>query len=328
MIPQPILAIALVLVTLLRVTGWAEEKGTKLPERIDEVLWWLPADTQTVLIAQGPFPFEPADEREEVTLVKSLLQACSAMRSDYAKAVQGRVISLAVAGGRRFRRPKHLGLMPYEGAHIIVFCDDLGAVGETLMESLSQRADKTETLSGRPVMKFEGMCEADIWTLYVTRPKANVLVWATSRAYLSEVLDRMASRAGVRALPEDLPEWRHCDVSRRIWAIRHYDHKDAPDDPSSPLGGEKDATVPDAQAVGFVFALEPGKAHVKYLSENVNALKIAKEFWTDQVLNQLVRPGEPGVVEISVSLDGQEARSSTGTFLFHLMVMLGHGVYL
>ena len=39
---------------LVGLGGWRGEKS-KPADRVGEVLWWLPADTQTVIVARGPF---------------------------------------------------------------------------------------------------------------------------------------------------------------------------------------------------------------------------------------------------------------------------------
>jgi hypothetical protein len=98
------------------------------------VLRWLPEDTQTVVVARGPFKFEVPDPDQDVAelgldrgirlMTTGLLRD---VRGGVAEPLRDRSASLAVEGGRRFRRPKDRGLMPYEGAQVIIFQDDLGS---------------------------------------------------------------------------------------------------------------------------------------------------------------------------------------------------------
>jgi hypothetical protein len=133
-----------------------------------------------------------------------------------------------------------------------------------------------------------------------------------------------------RALPEDLPEWKHVNTAAKFWAVRHYDKDDAQNDPSSPLRGEqKGANWPDKQAVGIVFDLDPSRSPVatlNYLSANKDARKIFADEQTrvDRGFKPVIREREPGVVEMQFSLDDPK---QSGMFLFVLLFLLGHGTY-
>src|SRR5690606_41943945 len=57
---------------------------------------------------------------------------------------------------------------------------------------------------------------------YLCQPQPGLLVCATNRSYLAEVLERMQQPAKMRAFPKDLPEWKHVDVKASVWGLRHY----------------------------------------------------------------------------------------------------------
>ncbi len=237
-------------------------------------------------------------------------------------------IALAVEGSRRFREPKNLGMMPYQGAHVLVFKNDL----RPIMASLEKAALRIEEIAGNPVAVFRDQREEDLWTTYVAQPKPNVMILATDRDYLQEVLSRIASKVKSRrrALPKDLPEWKYVDGTASFWGLRHYDRKDAADDPSSPLAGEKrQANTPDDQAIGLVIALKDDIAKIHYLSTNKDALGIAEVSWamvSHKGQTHHLHAGSTSVIKISFPLENDS--SSNDLLLLVLLQALGHGVEL
>jgi hypothetical protein len=326
--------------------------GPQRPDRLEAALWWLPSDTQTLMVARGPWTIEvPRPGQQEPGLeplsledeLRSLISGFSPDRR--AGASRAPTVAFALEGSRHFRSPKDLGMMLYEGAQIVVFEQPLGAAADDIKRCLIERygrpffADdpvlQKETIGGHEVFWFEHKQNSDVVKTYLTLPRPDVLVSATDRGYLGEVLSRMSKKGATRAFPADLPEWRHLDMSKPIWAIRHYDRNDAAEDPSSPLaGGQRAANVPDDRAVGFVFTFDAGKsdlARLRYLSANENALEIAGAAWTyaEEGIKPEVRHVEPGVVEMSLSLKGPVGRDSPASmFLLLLLQALGHAVYL
>ena len=98
---------------------------------LTKIMSWLPADTETVTVARGPFVFpsmvfendakdraisdkELAQDFEELPL--TLLRLKNGLLS---KHLQGKRIALALEGARHFRSPAGLGMMPYEGCSIV-----------------------------------------------------------------------------------------------------------------------------------------------------------------------------------------------------------------
>ena len=160
-------------------------------------------------------------------------------------------------------------------------------------------------------------------TFFVAHPRPDVLLSATNRDYLSTVLSRMTTKAAERALPEDLPEWKHLNRSAREWAMRHFSRA-AGSDPTSPFTpGIREF---DEQAIGLVYSAQGGDtAQVIYLSESQRAEQIAKIAWQ----NAFGDPGvevkqlEPGVVRIDYPV---RLRQSFSNFYFRLTSLFGHGI--
>ena len=217
--------------------------------------------------------------------------------------------------------------MPYEGASITIFDQPLGEEWQALWKSAAkENATRTERMVGEEVLVFKRKYEDDDWTFYLAQPKPDVVVLATNRSYLEELLIRMAKPAKTRGVPESLPEWKHLDMSKPLWALRHYDRKDALNDPSSPLEA-------DDQAIGFVFTFDLAKddlAVVKYLSGNEDALRLAKENWThpNEDLTPDIRRSGSGVIEISLPLKGPSGSDAVGMYVLVLLNALGHGIYM
>src|SRR5260370_37221157 len=107
-------------------------------KELARVISWLPADTETITVARGPFVLatsrieqnenkdraisgkELAGNFEELPL--ALLQFKNGL---LAKRQEGKTINLAIEGARHFRSPAGLGEMPFEGCAIAVFADNL-----------------------------------------------------------------------------------------------------------------------------------------------------------------------------------------------------------
>lgn len=250
---------------------------------VDDVLWWLPEDTETILVAQGPFRLNALPESETPRLEPLLEWLPTApLEGNAIKQLSGRSVSFILEGSRHFRKPTSLGDFPYEGCHILVFQDDLDEEGEAILISLSKHADRHEKIHGVPTAIFERKWEEDMWTIFVSHPKPNVLLCATSRKYLAEVLTRSEDRAESRALPQELPEWEHVDRTSKFWAVRHYGRDNAVFDPSSPIGkkpsgfyGRNDHAI--GCAVAFDPRLDPPVATITYLSEKKDGPSICEQ---------------------------------------------------
>src|SRR5262249_37415279 len=102
----------------------------------EELLWWLPADTESVVTARGPFPLRPhpKDEKDdghwftkkgslaEIRLEFEQLPLELFMSLDLDTALRGSTVALAMQGSRHFRDPlPGLEVMDFEGCSIVIF---------------------------------------------------------------------------------------------------------------------------------------------------------------------------------------------------------------
>ena len=215
---------------------------------LNQVLNWLPVDTETVLGANGPFAWDPkalsSDSPTQERLTAKELEMQSRMfpltllnfkNGGFGDFVIGKTVSLAIEGSRRFRPPRALGLMRYEGCLIMVFIPTVSLDGAAFMRSAANSAVRLEERNGTRVAVFEEKSEGDTWNTFVGFPRSNVAVVATNLDYLVALLDRMRGTPGTRALPPNLSEWKHVDTKAPVWGVRHYQKQGAELDPSSPL---------------------------------------------------------------------------------------------
>ncbi len=311
---------------------------------IEEILWWLPEDTETVIATNGPYDVVRASVRDLERKDSSKKQITPELLEEFFRiglpfsneekrldeTLAGYRIQVTIEGSRAFRSPKRLGLMPFEGCRVIVFDRDVQEIQRNLLPELEQKTPTFLDLDGIRVAGFEEKQEADIWHFYVTFPRPNVLLYATDKTYLAQTLARMKTRAAARALPANLPEWEHLDLAAPFWALRHFRQEGADLDPSSPVSGRhREANAPDVKAIGLVFSFDPRQTDtptVRYLSGNKRILEIASRSWTDsgQGIKPKCRLVKPGVVQISMPLKDRRV----GMFTFMLFTYLGHGLFL
>ena len=330
-------ALSLALLTLLASSGMTpdETRASLAPTSCWEQLSdWLPEDTETVIVAQGPFeiPKPTAEQRKFDEAIRFLPFGPILDLQDgmlYRELV-GQKVLCAIEGSRRFTAPRNLGSMPYQGVHILQF--DLAADGalRKAFRLCQEKAEKNIELAGERVAVFTEKLESDMWSFFVSQTQPGVLICATNQAFLEETLNRIGRKPDRRALPADLPEWKHVDINARVWAIRHYRKESAENDPSSPHRPKAAANVPDPDAIGLVFWYRPEidqRARARYLSGAKNALELATEGWRHprEGLTPDIKQVAPGVVEIAVSVSDA---SVAPMFLLVLLASLGHGVYM
>lgn len=196
---------------------------------IEQVLDWLPADTESIAVARGPFEigsFTPGEDstdravsdKELAAFFEDLPLGLLEFKNELlAKHLKGKQIVLALEGGRHFLTPTNLGEMLYEGCAIAVFASDFSGEETVFAKEARAIASGVEQIEGQQVLEFREKLEADTWTTFVALPTKRVLVVATDRKYLGEVLRRLNGGHGQRALLGNLPEWKYVNISARFW---------------------------------------------------------------------------------------------------------------
>jgi hypothetical protein len=296
------------------------------PPRWEQLLGWLPENTETLIVAPGPFkiPAAKLDHADVPTVLQFLptLPIGSLHEGFVSERLKGLKVVCAVEGSRRFTVPGEFGMMPYEGCHIVQFEASADEALQKMVTASQEKAGKTIEVAGVRVAVFTEIQEQDTWTYYVCRPRPGVLLCATDRGYLEETLKRIDRKPGTRAMPADLPEWKHVDTKAPVWAIRHYRAEFAKEDPTSPLRADEDPT-----AVGFVFWCGGDRdtpVRARYLSRRKDLVEQKTGIWDrpGDGLRSKVRRLSSDVVEVTPAVTDE----NVGIFLFVLLQELGHGI--
>lgn len=319
-----------------------------------DLLWWLPADTESVVVARGPFGIpagsnENSEKNEKEWFTKAAsatdiheeleslpLEVTCDLDFDFSKALRGYTVAIAMQGSRHFREPRgEAEVTDFEGSSIVVFDKDLGGWEGNFGRSLSRKATRTETINEIRVLIFSQKSLGAEWTDFVALPRPNVLLVANNRNYFQEVLDQMRQHKSPRALPDQLPEWRFLGANARFWGLRHYDPTQAKLDPTSPLGDDQTFTPSDKKAIGVLFAVDPRNERSAEMvifsgdeagiNDEARAGSVAAEPQEGVSFKVKLRNPEPGVLVQSYTLD----KSSTlDYFILAVESALGRGMYL
>ncbi len=264
----------------------ANQVTTKVSPR-DQVaayLDWLPADTESLVVAQGPFRVPqklPVEENKDASF-ESLFCAIALSplvwvnHEKYLAPIAGQTVITSVEGIKDFRGdPMRVHKeYSYSGCHVLVFQRDLGDAGDALWKLLQTDASRQLSLEGLPVVVLETSEEKPLpKRLLIARPRNNILLCATEEGILRDVVERIVNNRKSNALPATLPEWKQLDSHPSYWALRHYDRDKAQSDPSSPLRIKpQSGKINDADALGVVLMFEPNPqkvARYSYLSGDV-----------------------------------------------------------
>jgi hypothetical protein len=231
-------------------------------ELVDQILQWLPPDTETLIVAQQPFKV-PSEKPKTIEGVSVMAQGYALglfgtiEKESIAKVLGGRTIRLAALGARKFanhtpdaRGALPLGLIAYQGCAVYSFVEEVP-------ESVFQRkAD--ESVMGHPVWVSKGSQNdfQDTDTYFAGLPKPDLMLTCNDRDFFTQMVSRMAVGQPARALPADLKEWQHLDRSAPVWAIRHFRSDRAGEDPTIAelLAGKG----PEAVGLTVAFGIDGG----------------------------------------------------------------------
>ncbi len=316
----------------------------------EDLLWWLPPDTESVVAARGPFPLPigPSDDEEndqewfsrkatqaEIHVAFEQLPFELFYGLELETPLRGSIVAFAMQGSRHFRDPlPGLEVMDFEGCSIIVFESESSGQVSSLVPTLAKKANRTEVVAGTRVLVFREKSGDAERSLFLAAPRPNVLLVANNLPYLQEVLERMAQRTTPRALPDQLPEWRFLDPAVRFWGLRHYDRTQAKEDATSPFSEVRTFGPGDEKAIGILFTLDPNnqqEAVITDFSGNeaiardaARAGRITSEPQEGVKFEIKLRNPKAGVLEQVYTLD----RSSTlDYFILTVTIALGRGMY-
>ncbi len=204
-------------------------------ELTENILAWLPVDTETYVVAQRPFKLPEGN----IMGVPNTLDAArffilglllAPEKGKLAEALMGKTIRLA-AIGRRFgaepdeahqpNGPVPLGMVPYEGCGVYAFAEPLG-------EGVFGRPPDRSMLGLRVwVSKGSQNDTPDRETYEVAFLKPDVIISCNNEAFFEQMATRVNTPASSRALPPSLLEWKHVNRSAALWGLCHYSEKTA-----------------------------------------------------------------------------------------------------
>lgn len=303
------------------------------PPPAEEVLGWLPPDTETVIHAGGPCQLtelEGINEHSAEATCQALallpLWVTSLRAPSCITHLQGRELSLCIEGCRNFFEPGPTCLA-YEGATILVFRERLGQAGDAFMKAAEETALEMKDIEGRRVAAVPAEHLTRAGVVFVCLPARHVLIAATDETYLGEVLKRMPRLRRPPKLPEHLVEGWNRAGRASFWAVRRYVPSRAAQDPTTPLypKGYDGMAVCDPQATGLVVALDfgPREVRVTHLSAHERAVEIATRRWKrwGNHGQATIREAGPGAVEAIFPITTGRA---WGSLLEEVFEALGH----
>jgi hypothetical protein len=277
-------------------------------QRVAELLTWLPAGIETLLVDQEPFVMGATAGRPDAAYVSGRLSFFGGLR--------GRTVRIAAAGEMQIRDRAGVAMtipatMPDAGLVYFYF------LAENL-DADSVGAREPDML-GRPVWRIAARPRSRDDEMWMALARPDVLVAANSRELLADVMDQAVKGSTARALPASLAEWAEVDRSAPVWALRHYSDPGDRHDATNPRTTGSRLFQTDPGAAGIAVSFDPGRQtlDIRYLSR---ADRLGT--YIEQMFNRelQVDRSRPGVWRLKSNL------RERGEFPFHLaMAMLGFG---
>lgn len=223
-------------------------------QRIDEVLTWLPPDTESFWVCQSPAEIDTSESSSQLIADPLRGFAVNGLRAvaaeKYYRALNHRTIRFVAAAARGIRGGRQGTPGPVAADDVVYF----------------YFFDSPIELPA---------IDGDAWIALV-RP--DVLVVANNEAQLKQTIQRISDGNRIRALPTNLPEWRHVDKRASLWGLRHYSQQSRPE-PGQPGYEQAKFPKPDGLAVGLTVGFDAIEQRlvVEYMSPNNYALPITLE---------------------------------------------------
>ena len=251
-------------------------------ERVDEVLSWVPNDSESIWVNQEPFTIRI---EESVALlygrpaqVYSLDRLMALNEGRFYRALDQRTVRLLVAVTRGIQGAKDgtmsvPAVMPAQDTAYFYFFSqpiELPPYDDQIEGRPVWRAT-AKVFAGEPFQRgVERKQRDDLNWIALARPE--LLILSTRRELLSEILSRISNGSQRRALPTTLPEWAFIDRNSPFWGLRHYTSR------SKPKPGQRGCMAaeipePDCDATGVTVRLDPAnkRLEIRYLSERTLA---------------------------------------------------------
>ncbi len=276
-------------------------------QRVDEVLTWLPEDTETLLVYQKPFVINAKDSLAELYAQPARLYTTDrlmALNGGKLYATLAGVTVRFVAAGASNIRDRFAGFdgtatptpMPNaQAAYFYFLADDLDAtVLGTPAQTIGDNPVWVGTASfdaGASIPGRERPVREDATWLALARP--NLLVVTSSSELLGQILQRIARPSRTRALSSELPEWVDVDRTANFWALRHYSEPGDRHDLSNPTSKLNPQRQRDSTAIGVTVKFDAGSnaIEIRYLSDAPQLPRFIDGPPTPQFKTEQIRAG-------------------------------------
>jgi hypothetical protein len=255
--------------------------------RTDEILSYLPADTEGFWVNQEPLTIKAGESSTFLAMQPAVLYSIDRLKAlnadpvpedklpegKFYRALSNHTIRMVMGATRGIRRSSEGFTMPATFAeqdvvYFYFFAEpvDLGTPDESIANHSAWRgvAQINTTKPGPPFPPPRTSREDENW---IAQARADVLVLSNRKDLLAEVLGRMDHGSSARALPASLPEWSEVDRDASFWGLRHYTEASRP-----PQGDWRYAAAflpePDGAAVGATvrFYAKSQSLEIRYLS--------------------------------------------------------------
>jgi hypothetical protein len=228
-----------------------------LTDDIEQVLWWLPQDTEAVVVSKGNVPIKALQSAPPPTVTFGATSTptpppeCSYKYQDLVamNCIEPLVHQTGLCHDDLYNKV----LKSFYGPHtaslfvkavwwekdetrascdIVVFQDDTAA---RIVKSFAALRNVAREFHGLRVIEvdlntnftperyfqyFGRPLKPDL--RYLAAPRPNVYFAATNARLMEVLIERIKQRGKSRALPADLPEWQKFDPTVPAWGVRHY----------------------------------------------------------------------------------------------------------
>jgi hypothetical protein len=296
--------------------------------RTDEVLGYLPVDTEGFWVNQEPFTIMPDESlqllQQQPAIAYSLDRLAVLDSGKIYRALSSRTVRMVMAATRGVRHPSTSAIPSVIGnqdiAYFYFFAEavDLGAADERI-ENRPVWRGVAQIDSGEPFRPHVERTtrEDENW---IALAKPDLLVLSNRKALLAEILGRMQQESSTRALPPSLPEWQEVARDASFWGLRHYTEVSRPKQGESGFEAAE-LPQPDGSSVGATVRLDSKSRslEIRYLSD----APLAKRPGSDSITNQFqIDQPHSGVWRLVSNLQER------GPFPAHIaFIMLGFGEY-
>ena len=171
---------------------------------LEQILRWLPEDTETLIVAQTcQIPASRANAENDLVVPSLEPMVCGLAFGDSEfvaegkclRPLTGRKVKLAATGSRNFERVSSFGSLRSEGCTIIGLEEPLPEAGAAWTQLLRKEAKEVRRLQHRDVFVFASPIETEPWVkpqpweaAYFVLLKPDTILCATSDRFLADVL--------------------------------------------------------------------------------------------------------------------------------------------